>query len=156
MYSINIDLFHQTALQSKTKEKGRTNSMKPHKKKSSDWRRCILINWGKKVILGAFYLTLSHSQVHVVAVRLIISFKIPCLRFLHFLEEKKAEQVSFETELVAGRLQEELVSIFQLSVCWMCLYMEPIWKVSFCVLCFPAAWTERKTSAVYSQRCKSD
>ena len=37
--------------------------------------------------------------------------QIPSLRLLHFIEEKKAEQVSFETELVAGRLQDELVSM---------------------------------------------
>lgn len=41
---------------------------------------------------------------------------------LHFPEEKKAEEESFETEFVAGRLQDELVRMIGCRlVCWMCM-----------------------------------
>lgn len=56
------------------------------------------------------HLAKSYRQVHGVAGRCTLK----CERLLHFIEEKKAEQDSFETDLVAGRLQDELVGIIVL------------------------------------------
>lgn len=72
-----------------------------HRRRSSDWLNFTLSSSRKKVNLG-------HSHKH----------NSPTLPFSVLTddslssEEKKAEEASFETELIAGRLQEEVVRNF--------------------------------------------
>lgn len=95
------------------------------------------------------------SPVNIRRPTLVTGFKCG----LFSLEEHKAEEDSFATDLIAGRLQEDVVRsdkpFFENCKCLLDTF-DPVILNLVILLCmwFSSAWTERKTTAIYCQRCK--
>lgn len=109
-------------------------SRRPHRKRSCVWRSFTWISWGKKV--SGYYAATSimfwstfcyrerrrhrtRTWVRVRArrkcmcrnIRVVCqdSWSKECVYLFWWAEEKKAEDEAFESDLIAGRLQEDLV-----------------------------------------------